>query len=136
MTMKRFLQTSPSRHSLLVLTSVVLVVASLGWTQRAEARLRVTIDFPSPQIDVVIRGDDHLCRIPARSYVVIDRHDHRTARKLASRYDCSPALLLDLRRDGHTWTEIRAILRHSPHPVHVVQHSHVHGPVRCGTHAR
>lgn len=127
--------TRQPKTCLFAVASVVLVMVSLAWPRHAEARLRITVDLTTPQVGVVVRGGDNLCRVPARPYVVIDRHDHRTARALARRFDCSPARLLAMRRDGHTWAEIRAFLRHSPHPVRFVRQPHLPVPDRCGTHA-
>lgn len=132
--MTRLLNSSLSRHALIGTTAAVLVLVSLAAPRHAEARLRVSVEVNTPHVGVVVRGDDGRCGAPVRPPVVIDRHDRRTARTLAHKYDCSAAFLLDMRRDGRTWGEIRAYLRGAPHAIHVAPHHHGHRPVRCGNH--
>lgn len=122
-----------TRRDLVGSASLVLVLIALSWPTAADARVLVRVELETPHAGIVVSRLHDDGRPLERPCVVIDRHDRRLARSLGRRYDIYPAVLLDLRRSGHTWPEIRAILR-LPH--HLMQEAlrperHSHG--WCGT---
>jgi len=123
--MTRYSQISLSRRAMVASALVVVAAIGLGLPTRADARIRVSVHVTTPDLQVRVNTpapfrDPVLVRPLGRPYVVVDRHDRQIARSLARRFDCPRYVLLDLRRDGYTWTEIRAILSLPPHRLRAV----------------
>jgi hypothetical protein len=135
--MKRVAKNVRSHRGMFGPVVTVVVLASALYTARAEAGVRVDVRLRTPHVEVVVGSGDTRCGMPVgprveRMPIVINRYDRKLARSLARRYDCSRDDLLDLRRDGYSWSEIRGFLCLPPRQMHAALHPHRPVQVRCG----
>ncbi len=117
--MKRFPTSLRSRHGAAVSALTILFLLTAGFPSRADATLRVSVNIQTPHVSVAVRSPNGWCGMQPvhpieRPCVVIDRFDRKTARSLARQYDCCQTMLLDMRRAGYAWWEIRAFLTYPP----------------------
>ncbi|HOX27027.1 MAG TPA: hypothetical protein PLL30_15010 [Candidatus Krumholzibacteria bacterium] len=144
--MTRFPKTSLARRATVGSALIVLAALSVALPTRADARIRVGINLATPDFAISVNTHDPICDHPlvrpvGRYPIVIDRHDRKMARMLARTYDCPRYVLLDMRRDGYAWTEIRAFLSLPTHRVRTVLYPYEqmherHGKPHGGKHHR
>jgi hypothetical protein len=123
--MKRFPKSFRFNHGTAVSALAVLFLLSAGLPSRADATVRVSVNIQTPHVSVAVHSHDRSCatqpvRPIERPCVVIDRFDRKTARSLARQFDCCQTMLLDMRRAGYAWSEIRVFLSYPPRMAHSV----------------
>ncbi len=135
--MRRFPKSVLPHRSLVIAASTAVLLLSAALVSSAEAGVRVSVDVRLPHVGVDVNTPVLRCGMPPvrpveRVEIIITRSDRQTARALARQYDCCRVMLLDMRRAGYRWHEIREILDRPPRHARAILHPFQVSHLSCG----